>query len=148
MVARRHVATSRASLAMVAALLLADRPVAATAQDAAAFLAGQTKTCVKCDLVGAALKQRDLSGDDLTDADLSRAVMHRAKQPVPTVMARLQPMRAAGGLALAGNMAGPAAQPIRKPGEKILEKVPAWSTTSGACVHRLGGGGWPKPSSR
>ena len=36
--------------------------------------------------------------------------------------------------------AGPAAQPIRNPGEKILENVPACSTTSGASDHRLGGG--------
>ena len=43
---------------------------------------------------------------------------------------------------------GPAAQPSRTPGKKILEQVPACSTTSGASDQRLGGGGAPKPSSR
>ena len=33
------------------------------------------------------------------------------------------------------------------PGQKILENVPACSTTSGAIDHRLGGGARVKPSS-
>ena len=51
----------------------------AYADEAADFLAGRSRACVKCALVAAQLKQKDLSGDDLTGADLSRAVMHRAK---------------------------------------------------------------------
>ena len=35
---------------------------------------------------------------------------------------------------------GPAAQPSRTPGKKILENVPACSTMSGATDHRLAGG--------
>ena len=30
---------------------------------------------------------------------------------------------------------GPTAQPSRMPGQKILENVPAWTTTSGASDH-------------
>src|SRR5260221_14202025 len=44
--------------------------------------------------------------------------------------------------------AGPAAQPSRNPGQKILENVPACSTMSGASAHRLGGGACSKLSSR
>ena len=44
--------------------------------------------------------------------------------------------------------AGPTAQPSRKPGEKIFEKVPACSTTSGPSDHSDGSGSPSKASSR
>jgi uncharacterized protein YjbI with pentapeptide repeats len=60
-------------------LFVAGMTSMAHADDAAHFLAGRSRACVKCLLVAAQLKQKDLSGTDLTGADLSRAVMHRAK---------------------------------------------------------------------
>jgi hypothetical protein len=39
---------------------------------------------------------------------------------------------------LATSSGGPAAQPSRNPGQKTLENVPAWSTTSGASDHSEG----------
>ncbi len=44
--------------------------------------------------------------------------------------------------------AGPTAHPSRKPGEKIFEKVPACSTTSGPSDHSEGSGSPSKASSR
>ena len=51
---------------------------AARAQDAAAFLAGQTRDCPGCNLAGAQLKRRNLAGANLAGANLAGAVFHRA----------------------------------------------------------------------
>jgi hypothetical protein len=50
-----------------------------TPGDPAAFLAGATGDCPRCDLRGAQLQRRDLAGADLRGADLSGASLHRAK---------------------------------------------------------------------
>ena len=52
--------------------------VGAAAQDReAAFLAGETNDCPGCNLDGANLKMRDLTGADLSNAILSGTNMHR-----------------------------------------------------------------------
>ena len=44
--------------------------------------------------------------------------------------------------------AGPTAQPSRTPGQNVFDVVPAWTTTSGARLQRLGSDSSVKPSSR
>jgi uncharacterized protein YjbI with pentapeptide repeats len=50
----------------------------AQAQDAAAFLAGTAKDCPGCNLAGASLKRRNLTGVNLAGANLAGASFHRS----------------------------------------------------------------------
>src|SRR5579864_135137 len=67
------------ALALAAnALLCSSGAARAQAQDVAAFLAGRSKDCPGCDLSGAKLKRRDLTGANLAGANLSEASLHRS----------------------------------------------------------------------
>src|ERR1700724_518540 len=67
----------RAALAIAAVLGLG--VAGSRAEGEADFLAGKTKSCVKCMLEKAQLKRRDLAGVDLSGANLARAVFHRSR---------------------------------------------------------------------
>src|SRR4030088_3859579 len=62
----------------VTALMCTGGAAPAQAQDVAAFLAGRSKDCPGCDLSGAKLKRRDLTGANLAGANLSEASLHRS----------------------------------------------------------------------
>ena len=56
----------------------AARHGAAAQADLAAFLAGESKNCPGCNLPGANLKRRDLTGANLAGANLRGASFHRS----------------------------------------------------------------------
>jgi uncharacterized protein YjbI with pentapeptide repeats len=70
----------------LAACLVLAASLAATAVQADQrqdFLAGRTHDCPRCDLAGVNFKRRDLSGADLTGANLAR------NSPAPTSLAQI-----------------------------------------------------------
>jgi hypothetical protein len=74
-------------LLVAGALPLTAWPVTALADDAADLIAGRSKSCVKCVLVNAPLKRKDLAGADLSGADLSSCT--GPNSAAPSWMARI-----------------------------------------------------------
>ena len=64
----------------------------AVAQDRAAFLAGTAKDCPGCDLRGASLDRRDISGADLSDANLRGATFSRQGRCHSRVVSKMPKM--------------------------------------------------------
>ena len=68
------ITASSGMLAACLILLAALSSTPAQADQRADFLAGRTRECPRCDLAGGNFKRRDLSGADLTGANLKDTI--------------------------------------------------------------------------